>query len=147
VPAARPPSPRSPGTELHFRPRHRLTHALQFKAVYDARVRRARGPITMYALPNSVPHPRLGLSVGTRVGGAVARNRLKRLLREAFRLEQHALPAHDAPDGPGRFDYVLNLRPHRALTLDEYRQILVSLAAETAADWRRRPLAPTGDKS
>jgi ribonuclease P protein component len=40
--------------------------------------------------------PRLGLAIATRTfGSAVARNRVKRLTRESFRLHQHALPAVD----------------------------------------------------
>lgn len=37
--------------------------------------------------------PRLGVSVSKDHGGAVRRNKIKRLLREAFRLERHRLPA------------------------------------------------------
>ncbi len=42
--------------------------------------------------PNSLPHRRLGITVGKRIGSAVQRNRLKRLIREFFRLNKDVLP-------------------------------------------------------
>lgn len=121
--------------DLHFRSRHRLTHAREFAAVYDAKLRKSRGPITIFTLPNTLGHCRLGLSVGSRVGNAVTRNRVKRLLREAFRLEQHVLA------GIGGFDLVVTVRPHpggRALPLAQYRRMLVELVEEAGKEWRRR---------
>ena len=43
--------------------------------------------------PNSLPHQRLGITVARHVGTAVRRNRVKRLIREFFRLNKARLPA------------------------------------------------------
>lgn len=70
----------------------RLTHAKEFEAVFKAR-NSARGTrIIVHGLANDLGWSRLGLSVGRKFGNAVARNRFKRLCREAFRLSQHELP-------------------------------------------------------
>ncbi len=53
--------------------------------------------------PEGTELPRLGVSVGRRVGGAVERNRVKRVLREAFWAV--------APGLPERCDYVVVARP------------------------------------
>ena len=45
---------------------------------------------------NQIEHARLGLAIATKVfGTAVARNRIKRLIRESFRLNQYSLPNLD----------------------------------------------------
>jgi ribonuclease P protein component len=51
---------------------------------------------SLSVLANHETYPRLGLAIATRTcAGAVARNRIKRLTRESFRLNQHALPSVD----------------------------------------------------
>ena len=131
-----------PASGLHFRRSQRLTHAREFQAAYRARVSRASGPLAVYGRPNGLPRSRLGLSVGRKVGGAVRRNRVKRLLREAFRLSQHELPAA----GNGGYDFIVNVRPHEGLKLEDYQRLLLDLAHKIHAEWQRRAAAGGGNE-
>jgi ribonuclease P protein component len=122
---------------LLFRRAHRITHARDFQAAYAGRASRTRGPLVIYGRLNGTPLPRLGLSVGRRVGGAVVRNRLKRLIREAFRLSQHDLPAG--------LDLVVVVRPHQEQALPDYRAQLLDAAHSLARHLARRTKdAPDG---
>lgn len=113
-----------------FRPRDRITLANDYRAAFGARLKKARHPLVVFGRPNGLGHARLGLSVGRRVGNAVARNRVKRLLRESFRLSRD-----DLPQG---FDLVVNVRPHQPLPLREYQRLLVDLATEIERAHTRR---------
>jgi len=129
---------------LTFRPRQRLTHARQFASVYATRCKATRGPMSVHARTNDVAFCRLGLSIGKRVGNAVARNNFKRLLREAFRLEQRSLPVWEHEEASGGFDLIVSLYPHEPLELSAYRTLLVELAktAGRAAERRLREGSP-----
>lgn len=101
-----------------------------FKAIRDAGVREQRGPIVAHAVPNGLPHPRLGIGIGRHVGNAVRRNRIKRLLRESWRLMQH--------DWPRGYDVVLTVRPHQPLMLADYQRLLSGLMVRLHAGWGKR---------
>ncbi len=69
-----------------MRRRFRLRTNAQFKRVRGGGRSWAQPLAVLYALPNAEGVTRVGFSVGKRIGKAVARNRVKRLLREAVRL-------------------------------------------------------------
>lgn len=72
-----------------FGSEHRLQHRRDFERVYRHGLMAKTPSLRVFALPRTDYHetdtPRLGLSIGTKVGTAVVRNRLKRRVREWFR--------------------------------------------------------------
>lgn len=75
----------------------RLQNPAAFKAVFDkAEFKISRSETLCLAIENSLDHPRLGLVIAKKnIRLAVERNRIKRIIRESFRLHQHQLPAID----------------------------------------------------
>jgi len=90
--------------------------------VYDVGAKETRGPLRIFARANGLAYSRLGISISRRVGIAVKRNRIKRLLREAFRLSREALPTG--------YDWVVVVRPHEPMGLGEYQDLLRSLTQQ-----------------
>ncbi len=66
----------------------RLCQNKSFQAVYRSGKSYASKQLVLYVLPNRSASRRVGFAAGKRLGPAVVRNRLKRLLREAYRLHQ-----------------------------------------------------------
>ena len=81
----------------------RLVSNSQFKAVLARKLRVANGLLVLYTAKNDCNWPRLGISVDKSCGSAVVRNRLKRLIREAFRQSREQIPAG--------FDYLVMISP------------------------------------
>lgn len=112
-----------------FIPAQRLTHKVQFDAVYQRGSKLGDSCFLILYKPNGLKHARLGLSVSARtVGNAVNRNRIKRVIRESFRNNSAGLPS---------VDVVVNTRPSAraslnkqlAERLDQHWQTLVKRCA------------------
>ena len=81
----------------------RLTARRQFLAVYDMGQRVSSRSFLLFGLPNAVGHARLGITVTRKIGTAVRRTRIKRLIREVFR--------RNRPRISSALDLVVNARP------------------------------------
>jgi ribonuclease P protein component len=116
----------------------RIRRSQDFARVYDEKQRAGDEHLLVFGLRNELGITRFGLSVSKKHGGAVKRARLKRLLREAFRLSQHELPAG--------LDLVLIPRQNSGATLADYRESLQRSARKL--DRRLEKAAPpTGQEA
>lgn len=85
-----------------FPKQHRIIRRLDFQSLYDAGRKLHSESFVLFGRENTLEHHRLGITVSRKSGGAVARNRIKRLFREIFRRFR--------PEIPGHFDFVVNAR-------------------------------------
>ncbi len=108
---------------------HRLKTPARFSAVYDAKTRdtaRANRHLRIAQFTGLLSH---GPERLAQVGTAPRRNRIKRLLREAYRAIRHDLPA--------AYDLVIVVRPHEPMPLAEYVRTLQACVAKLHAVWQR----------
>ncbi len=115
---------------FRFLKKEHLRTSAEFQRVYQTRCSASDGRLIVYGRPNDLGHARLGLSVSRKVGGAVVRNRLRRLYREAFRLTRADLPAD--------LDLVVLPRSSAEPTLAQVQESLRKLSANVAKRLSRR---------
>lgn len=90
---------------------HRLRTPAEFRRVREESRRVWPHPLlVLYLAPNDLDHPRIGITVSSRVGKAVVRNRVRRRLREALRARMDLL---GAGQGAGK-DVLVIARPNAA---------------------------------
>ncbi|WP_422924643.1 ribonuclease P protein component [Singulisphaera sp. PoT] len=107
-----------------FRPHERINDPKDFRRAFERKRSASDAAMVVYGAENGLGYPRLGISVGRKkIRSAAARNRVKRLLREAFRLGKEELPAG--------IDLIIVPRGAR-LTFQEARASLPALAQAVA---------------
>jgi ribonuclease P protein component len=124
----------APVGNAHFRRTLRLCRPAEFQAAYAQGRRFGNELLTATVRMNDRSSVRLGLSIAARsVGNAVSRNRLRRVIRESFRLRQQQLPP---------VDIVIGARSAaRAATAKELREALQRLWTQISEAWAQRSSA------
>lgn len=111
----------------------RVVRKRDFDAVFQGGVRTSSGVLVVRGRPNGLAHCRLGLAVPRRLGRAVVRNRMRRGIREAFRLIQAQLETTDVG-----YDVVVSPRPHDPLPTSEYGEHLMRAIGALRKRWERK---------
>jgi ribonuclease P protein component len=118
-----------------FRPHEHVRRPEDFRRAFGRRRPASDAALVVHVAENGLPYARLGISIGRKkVRKAAARNRLKRLVREAFRQSKAELPT-------GLDLIVVPRSPD--LTYPQVRASLVALAHAAAARLATQPSKPT----
>ncbi len=130
-----------------FRPRERVKLQRDFDRLFKEGRALRYSEFTMRLLPGETARARLGLSVGKRVGNSVRRNRIKRLLREAFRRNKGLLTCPcDLVIVPSVRWQDLRLsavEPTMQRALQEVSRLLAAAPAAPTPDGESKPCDPT----
>jgi ribonuclease P protein component len=115
--------------------RPKLRKSAEYRSVYEGGKRFDGRLMTAFIRRNEAGHHRLGITASKRVARhAVDRNRMKRLLREMFRLSEATLRGVEP-----HYDWVLNakrslLKVKLADSLEDFQKIVASVAAKSGRD-------------
>ncbi len=102
----------------------RIRSSDDFKRIYELQQRVGDGRLLIFGAKNDLQNSRLGLSVSRKHGNAVRRVRLKRLIRESFRLSQHNIPTG--------FDFIVIPRQGVVATIAELQSSIQRLTQKVA---------------
>jgi ribonuclease P protein component len=89
-------------TSEEFPHRVRIVRSTDYRILYREGRKIQSGRFVLFVRENGIGYHRLGLTVSRKVGGAVVRNRIKRLFREIFR--------RSSVEIPGQYDIVVNAK-------------------------------------
>jgi ribonuclease P protein component len=120
-----------------FTKRDRIRNKSDFERLRKSGAKSSDDAFLTVILENDLGYSRLGLAVPKRIGNAVARNRIKRLIREAFRLNRDSLP--------GSIDLLVVVKkPLDNPSLGQFSDRILSLVARYAANGKIRRSKPGG---
>ena len=109
----------------------RIVRRTEYRAIQRSALRVVTDHFILYARKRRRKAGRIGITVSKKVGNAVVRNRVKRLVRESFRLNRQDLPS--------QLDFVLVARKDRGIpTFESTQQQLVGGAGRLFELFRRR---------
>jgi len=128
-------TPRKHLPKRSFHKSERIRLQGEFAQIYAARRMAADQRMSVYVIDNQLVYSRLGLSVGRIVGNAVARNRIRRRIKEAFRKNKGLLPVG--------VDIVCVVRPGEPGSEQDYFESLSRLVVRALGRPARLPRADT----